>query len=170
MVDTQAKPLTPKQRLDLVRKLTRCPKKAAFARWIGAKTPQAVQQWENREVTREGGLMIRKATGASLDFLLTGLGDPFPAGPTIYAGTDSPALAERVDTVASVTEQMAAVLGQVIRALSAKLPAVGQDLVQMLQAEVEASPGSNTQVLAEAIAAAKSGLAEAAPVAGSRRR
>jgi hypothetical protein len=170
MVDSKPVPLTPKQRLDLVRKLTKCQNKSAFARWIGAKTAQAVQQWEKREVTREGALMIKRATGAATDFLLTGMGEPFPNGVTVYRGADAGGLAQRIDTVETISEQVGTVLSQILRAVSAKLPDVGRDVVQQLEAEIAASVGANSQVLAAAIAAARSGLAEATPEPRSRTR
>lgn len=83
---------TPKQphpaakRIAYVRRVCQCENKTQFAKWIGAESPQAVRNWELRGLTTEGALQIKRATGASTDWLLDETGEPFPNGPTLYAG------------------------------------------------------------------------------------
>jgi hypothetical protein len=88
MVSKTKKQSPAAERIDYVRRMCGLEdNKAAFARWIGAESPQTVHNWGIRAkgITRDGAMLIKRATGASIDWLIEGSGEPFPNGPTLYA-------------------------------------------------------------------------------------
>jgi hypothetical protein len=126
------------------------PSKSAFAKWLEAD-PQKVANWRSRDsLPRDGALLIQAKTGASLDWLLAGKGDPFPQGPITYAEpTDD--LAQRLREAEDRLAGAFAVMHVLVEALSAKLPGAAAELVQGLRRRV---PDRAGKVELEALAAA----------------
>lgn len=111
-------------RLDFVAKACQFPTDAAFAAAIGVK-PQNLTNWRHREsIGKDSLAKIRAATGASMDWMTTGKGEPFPEGPTLYAGappTTSEALA-RISQLERDVHQLTAAVGMLISRLAESAP------------------------------------------------
>lgn len=152
---------TVESRILHVRAATKCPSGAAFAKWIGANSPQAVGKWiERQRLPADALKLLNAATGADVGWLLNGKGEPFPGGVTPYPGA-LPATAEpRLQVIEDQLDAMKAVMARVLELLSAKLPTVGPDLAAMLAA-LPGETEAKREVFATAAAAAAEGLLSA---------
>jgi DNA-binding transcriptional regulator YiaG len=158
-------------RLDFVRQSCGVSTKSAFAEWIGADSAQRVSGWESRDsLPKDGALMVCKVTGASLGWLLTGEGEPFPNGPTLFTGALPSSAEYRLRVVEDQMDAMSTVMVVCLRILSEKLPGVGPELVSAL-AGIPGETGSKRQLLEAAAGAAALGLrssAQASPPVARR--
>jgi hypothetical protein len=158
MVPTRSHFETISSRLEYVRAQTEAPSKARFAEWIGAASPQAVNGWETRDsLPSEPAKMVAKATGASLAWLLTGEGDPFPNGPVPCPGAVPRSAEYRLRAAEDQIDAMSTVMVTFLELFSARLPAVGMELAKALAA-LPGDTGSKRQLLEAAAGAAALGL------------
>jgi hypothetical protein len=142
--------MTPAERIAHVQEVCRCPVDAEFARWIGVKSSQVVGNWTKRRIPRDGALKISKASGASVEWLISddGEGEPFPNGPTFYAPADP---ADQLEEFREREAQMATVIFQLLRAVVATTPSAGQRLEKALKGELGERPAGNALLLDEAL-------------------
>lgn len=155
---SKRKPMpTPSERIDYVIAACNVPSDAAFGRWIKVKNPQNVRAWRNRGISRDGAILIGKASGASLDFLLSDKGEPFPDGPILYRPARPEDMADQLTALEGEVDDAAAVLAALVRILSEKLPGAAEALHQAQQA---LPAGGSSSLVREAVAAA---VAEARP-------
>jgi hypothetical protein len=98
-------------------------------------------------LSAEGARKISEVSGASVEWLMWNKGKPFPEGPIRYTG---PRPAVDASDVAELKRQLAsvyAVLGSLVRTVSAKIPGAGGELERAL-APLRASPGVGVLVAA----------------------
>lgn len=133
MVDPAFNFETVLSRLEHVREKTLCPSKAALAAWLEAGSPQTVQQWESRDsLPGRAALSISERTGADVTWLLSGKGEPFPNGPTIYV---SPAVPPSVATeLATEIQALWALVGSIGQALARTAPETAEEVLRQAMA------------------------------------
>lgn len=157
--------LTVAEQLDLIREATKCPVKAKFAKWIGARSAQAVDAWtkQGRRLSLDGAKMIHRATGASIDWLTEQKGPPFPNGPTIYSEGAEAVTQAAIRNLEEHADDVGVIVGLLVRAFTLSSPTGAPVLLAQLKAALPKDRSS--PVLAAAFEAA----AEAAKTQASVR-
>lgn len=157
-------------RLAFVAKTCRATSKTAFARWIKS-SPQKVDNWRKRDsLPRDAAILISRASGASLDWLLTGSGEPFPNGATPCAPPSTDDLADQVATLQDSAADLLAALVRVVRVVSARVPGAAAEISAEIRS-IRPPSGARSpllEVLGEA-AAATPRAAEPAGRSGGRK-
>lgn len=160
-------------RLMRLLEVCRVPSKADFIRWVGEQNPQTFRNWSTRGIPADKARTVAKVTGASLDWLLDGQGEPFPAGAVAYAPPTTGELAERVLALQGELSSLWAVVGDLVRIVSAKLPGAGEDAERAFRTLARSTAGHGALRL-EALAAfaeesrqASAPASRAAPRTGS---
>lgn len=123
-------------RLRLIRETCRAPTQAAFAKWIGAASPQAVENWGKRDsVPKAQAIKIHDASGADLGWILSGRGEPFPNGPTYHPGADVLAAPqdEVIRRLEADVDQMRQAMLTFFRWASLRKPAAASELADLLR-------------------------------------
>lgn len=152
---------TIKERMDFVRETTGAPSKADFARWLNVKNPQTLSQAVTRgRLSQDLAILVSEVTGASVSWLLTSKGEPFPDGPTPYPGSALPSTAEaRLRVAEDQIDAISTVMTACLHILSAKLPDVGPALAHTLATlSSPADPLPKRELLEAAVRAAALGL------------
>lgn len=158
--------LTTEQRIELVLQETGAVDKAKLARWAETGTPQAMNQAIGRDSLSKGmARKLAKTTGASLAWLLDGVGEPFPDGPTRYPGAQINADGlVRLRQAEDAVDALSIVLAATLRTVASESAELGRALEASL-AGLRGESGSMKQVIEGARAAVATGLQSSAPAA-----
>lgn len=114
------------------------PSDAAFAAALGLP-PQNLRNWRQRNsIGKDSMGKIRDTAGASMDWLDTGKGEPFPNGPIPYTG---PALAgsdamQRLADAEAEIDALTSVVATLIQALGRLAPAEAGAVAEALRKPV----------------------------------
>ena len=125
-------PETVSGRIDYVMAVCKYPSQQAFADALGVKS-QVVTNWRDRDSIGRGGPKLREVTGVSTDWMQGGVGDPFPAGPILYAGP-IPADSEILERIQAGLDEMGLAVIALCRAVSARSPDEARELSERLNA------------------------------------
>lgn len=158
------------ERLAYVAKACQYPTDAAFAAAIGVK-PQNLNNWRQRDsVGKDSLAKIKAATGASLDWLTTGKGDPFPGGPVFYAGAapTSPEALGRIADLERDVEHLVSAVTMLVTRLAESVPAAGAAMAADLRGYLSKA-GRPSAVLPELLQAADAARVRASPGAGGKK-
>lgn len=120
------------------------PRDAAFTDAIGLR-PQNLRNWRERgSISRASLERIKHATGASMDWMATGEGEPFPEGPILFAGASasSPGAADRIAKLEHDLDTLAGVVGKLIRSVGRIAPPEAAKILAALQEARQADPAA----------------------------
>lgn len=151
------------ERLDTIRQATGCKGKSAFAKWIGAESPQAVGNWIKRgKIPGDGALLIAKTTGADLNYVMTGEGQSFPNGAVPYPGAAPAKVDERIRELQDEVQLNSSMLSALAAAISATTPGAADEVDRRLRAIAgSGSMPPGLAVVVRAAAAARQSTARA---------
>jgi hypothetical protein len=142
------------------------PKDAPFAAALGLPA-QNLGNWRKRNsIGKESMALIRDVTGASMDWIDSGEGEPFPAGPIPYAGAplSGPDAAKRLEAVERDIKDLVTAFAVSLMRFSATTPAAAEGVAADLRKHLS-RPGRPSAVLPELLRAVESALPQASPVA-----
>lgn len=143
---------TIESRLQHVMTACRYPSTARFMEAIGEK-PQQWRNWVMRDSLGRAYAKVKTTTGASIDWLMTGEGEPFPEGAIIYSGpqTSADLMARIVDLERDIVDVVSAMSISLER-FSATTPDAGKAVAADLRAYLS-RPGRPSAVLPELLRA-----------------
>lgn len=119
-------------RLEYVRDACEYPEWSELARALGV-TPQAVKNWRNRQaVGPENRKKLRDVTGVSIEWLESGIGEPFPNGSKPYIGPVSPGAAAAIKRNTDAVEQLRGVALALVDLLSETTQGAAAELAESL--------------------------------------
>lgn len=140
--------------------------KTALSRAMGVSL-QNLNVWERRgKLTAAGALAVQAATGASLDWLIASIGEPFPNGPKPAAGGAELALV--VERLENDVDVLRLALAAVVEALTATSPAAADGLLALLMQAEDPLRSHDLAVQLHEIAAARRNAAAGQPGASRR--
>jgi hypothetical protein len=159
---------TVESRLQHVMETCRYPSTARFMDAVGEK-PQQWRNWVMRDSLGRAYPKVKAATGASIDWLMTGEGEPFPEGAIPYNGPQASAdlLARIVDLERDIVDVVSAMSISLER-FSATTPDAGKAVAADLRAYLS-RPGRPSAVLPELLRAIERAASPAAPAAGGKK-
>jgi hypothetical protein len=163
------KPASLEQRLQHVQTTCGYPSPTRLMEALGQK-PQQWRNWIKRGSLGRAPGRIKEVTGASIDWLLTGAGEPFPDGPTMYVGAADPgqAYALRVEDLERDVAHLTSAIGLVLRSLSEMKPDAGAALAADLR-KFLAQPGRASVVLPALLAVAETAAPQASRAAPGKK-
>lgn len=134
---------TVSERIDYVMKACGCPTQAAFAVWLGISS-QVITNWRNRDSIGRAGPKLRATTGASTDWIASGIGEPFPDGPILYRALEV-ADAAAVTKLDAQFNQLLLGIYALTDVVSAQSRAAGRELAQRFESARRGYQGDTGQ-------------------------
>jgi hypothetical protein len=151
-----------KSRLDHILQMCRYPTPTKFMEALGRK-PQNWANWRDRDTLGRDPVLIAERTGASLEWLMTGRGEPFPNGPIVYVGaTDLPAdIRRQLDGMELAIADLVLAVGTIMSRAASTTPDAARAVALDLRREL-AKPDRPSAVLPTLLRAVEMGIASQA--------
>lgn len=159
-----------KSRLDHILQMCRYPTPTKFMEALGRK-PQNWANWRDRDTLGRDPVLIAEKTGASLEWLMTGRGEPFPNGPTVYVGASDlpPDIRRQLDGMELAIADLVMAVGASMARYAVTTPSAATALALDLRREL-AKPNRPSAVLPPLLRALEMGLAsQASPAAPDKK-
>jgi DNA-binding transcriptional regulator YiaG len=171
-VDAGRVGMNARERIEFLRAKCHAPSnKSAFARWLGQRSAQVVDNWIDRDsIPPKAALKVAEVTGATTAWIQFGQGEPFTDGPRRYVGEASDlaeqvaALHQSAETRLLVASQVLTLVQQMLRVVCETTPGVAPAMRRQLEAELERRPAAQSRVLAEALKAVEEAERGAKPL------
>lgn len=161
---------TVESRLQHIMEACQYPSPAQLMAAIGER-PQQWRNWTLRDSFGRAHKKIKAATGASIDWLTTGEGEPFPSGPIPYAGP-VPAGSEPLARIAQLERDVGdlwRIIAMGLTRFSAMTPDAGAAVAADLRAYL-AQPGTPSEALPDLLKLLEAAGQQTAPVAPDKKQ